>query len=93
LQNFLASEKVKYGPDLFCPESEFKSTFNTHCTENNLGKPKFNPDFYMGPFGSRDLEVRTEARRYKGQLTPPRPYVFGLDLVDMTGEFNVDQDM
>lgn len=93
LQNFLASEKVKYGPDLFCPQTEFQAIFQTHCIENNLGKPKFNPDFYMGPFGSRDLEVRTEARIYKGQASPPRPYIFGVDLVDMTMEYNPTQDI
>ena len=93
LQNFLASEKVKYGPELFCPQSEFQAIFQGHCIENNLGKPKFNPDFYMGPFGSRDLEVRTEIRLYKGQASPLRPYIFGVDLVDMTMEYNPTQDM
>ena len=81
LQNFLASEKVKYGADLFVPQKIFTNIFNQHCGENNLGKPRFNPDFYAGPFSSRDLEVVVEARTYKGRVYPPQPFIVGVDVI------------
>jgi Family of unknown function (DUF5906) len=90
LQNFLASEKLRYGPDLFCPQKIFVSVFNQHCQENNLGKFKFNPDFYAGPFGSKQLEVRTEARTYRGCVYPVQPIIFGVDVIEEGLQVNND---
>lgn len=90
LQNFLASEKVQYGKELFVPQKIFIQIFNQHCQENNLGKFKFNSDFYAGPFSSRKLEVRTEARTYKGRAFAAQPIVFGLDVVEDTVQFSDD---
>jgi hypothetical protein len=80
LQHFLASEKVTYGRDLFCPQKQFVTSFNQHCQENNLGRPRFNPDFYAGPFSTRKLEVRTETRTWRDQVLAAQPFVFGCDL-------------
>jgi len=82
LQNFLASEKVRYGPELFCLQKSFVERFNQHCTENNLGKIKFNQDMYAGPFSSRTLDVRVEARTYKGQSYSATAFIFGVELVE-----------
>lgn len=90
LQNFLASEKVRYGEGLFCPQKLFVQMFNQHCQENNLGRFKFNPDFYAGPFSSRRLEVITEARTYKGRAYPPQPVIIGVDIVEDTIQFSED---
>ena len=91
LQNFLASEKVRYGPDLFCPQKNFIAIFNQHCMENTLGKIKFNQDMYAGPFSSKNLEVRTEAKTYRGQAYSATPFIFGVELVDeglqVTGDY------
>jgi len=80
LQHFLASEKVTYGKDLFCPQKQFVTAFNQHCQENNLGRPRFNPDFYAGPFSTRKLDVRTETRTWRDQVLAAQPFVFGCDL-------------
>ena len=90
LQNFLASEKVRYSKDAFCPQKLFVQMFNQHCQENNLGRFKFNPDFYAGPFSSRQLEVVTEARTYKGRAYPPQPVIIGVDIVEDTIQFSED---
>jgi len=91
LQNFLASEKVRYGKDLFVPQSIFTQKFNDHCMLNNLPKARgFNPDFYGGPFSSRDIEVRTEAKTYKGRIYPAQPIIFGVDVSDDTLQFTDD---
>jgi hypothetical protein len=80
LQHFLASEKVRYGADLFCPQKQFVTTFNQHCQENNLGRPRFNPDFYAGPFSSRKLEVRNDTLVWRDQTLASQPFIFGCDL-------------
>jgi hypothetical protein len=81
LQHFLASEKVVYGPDKCCPQRIFVQIFNQHCVENNLGKWRFNPDFYAGSFSSRELEVRNETRTYNGTAYAAQPFIFGVDIV------------
>jgi hypothetical protein len=57
----------------------FVTTFNQHCQENNLGRPRFNPDFYAGPFSSRQLEVRP-GTQWRDQNLASQPFVYGLDL-------------
>ena len=81
LQHFLASEKVVYGADKCCPQRLFVQVFNQHCQENNLGRWRFNPDFYAGPFSSRELEVRTDTRDYNGEKYQAKEFVFGVDIV------------
>lgn len=91
LQHFLASEKLVYGPELCCPQKLFVQLFNQHCLENNLGRCKFNPDFYMGPFSNRDLEVRTESHMYGGKMFSAQPFIFGLDIAqEVTPEMTTD---
>jgi hypothetical protein len=90
LQNFLASEKIKYGPELFCPQKIFVQIFNQHCQENNLGRGKFNSDFYVGPFSSRNIKVVTEVKTYKGRAYPAQPFVIGLDVIDDNLNFSDD---
>jgi len=81
LQHFLASEKVVYGPDKCCPQRIFVQMFNQHCQENNLGKWRFNPDFYAGPFSSREIEVKNDTRTYNGTAYAAQPFIFGVDIV------------
>lgn len=90
LQNFLASGKIVYGEDKCCPQKLFQHLFNNHCTENNLGKCKFNPDFYMGPFSSRGLEVRLATRMYANVNYTNLPFVFGLDINEDIVQFSND---
>jgi hypothetical protein len=82
LQHFLASEKVKYGENLFCPQKELINLFNIHCGENNLGKHTFNPDFYAGPFSTREIEVRVDSKIHNGRPFHNQPIIFGLDIVN-----------
>lgn len=87
LQHFLASEKLRFGPDLFCPQKLFVAAFNAHCTENNLGRFKFNQDFYAGPFSSKELTVRTETKTHNGTAYAAQPFIIGCDLVTEVSQF------
>ena len=82
LENFLQSTGVKYGNDLYCPQKEFVALFNSHCQANNLGKPRFTQDFYVGPFSQRDIEVREANLTYKGRVYPRQSFIFGIDIVN-----------
>ena len=81
LHNFLESTNIKFGEELKCPQKIFVQIFNQHCTANNLGKPRFNSDFYAGPFSSRDIEVRDHEDTYNGKFYSNQPFIFGLDVV------------
>jgi hypothetical protein len=87
LTNFLESTNIEYGTELFVPQKLFLPVFNQHCQSNNLGKHKFHPDFYMGPFSTRDIEVRNESVTYKGRLYPRQPIIYGLDVIEETLAF------
>ncbi len=90
LHHFLSSEKVTFGPELRCPQKAFIQLFNSHCTENNLGRFKFNPDFYAGPFSSRDITVTTETLSWNGKIYANQAIICGLDLQKDTAEFSDD---
>jgi hypothetical protein len=90
LHNFLESTNLIYGSELYVPQKIFVQVFNQHCQANNLGRPKFNPDFYAGPFSSREIEVREESLTYKGRVYPKQPFIFGLDVLEETLQFSDD---
>jgi Family of unknown function (DUF5906) len=90
LQHFLSSEKITYGEHLFCPQKLFIQAFNSHCTENNLGRFKFNKDFFAGPFSSRDITVRPESITYQGKPFSIQPVIYGLDLAQEAVTFSDD---
>jgi hypothetical protein len=81
LQHFLCSEKFKFGPDLFIPQTLFIARFNEHCKQNNLGTHRFNQDFYAGPFSAKELEVRVDSKIHNGSAYSTQPFIFGLDFL------------
>jgi hypothetical protein len=81
LQHFLSSEKIVYGTDKCVPQKIFVQLFNAHCVENLLGRCKFNPDIYAGPFSSREVEVRNSTCTYGGTAYTAQPVIYGLDIV------------
>jgi hypothetical protein len=87
LQNFLASEKVRYGKDLYVPQKLFIYAFNQHCAENNLPKTRFNSDIYNGPFSSRELDVKICTLPYGEGTYVDNPFIMGMDLVSSTSMF------
>jgi hypothetical protein len=90
LHNFLESTNIIFGKDLFVPQKLFVQVFNQHCQANNLGRHKFNQDFYAGPFSSREIEVREEVVEYKGRTYPRQPVIYGLDVVEESLGFTND---
>jgi hypothetical protein len=90
LHNFLESTNITYGEKLFVPQKLFVQVFNQHCQANNLGKQKFHPDFYVGPFSSRGIEVKNETVTYKGRVYPNQPIIYGVDVVEDTVAFTDD---
>lgn len=84
LRHFMASPAVVYSPEKKIPKSLFIQFFNEHCKANNLGKYKFTPDFYNGPFSTKNISIEQTTiiygnamRQYKNQ-----PIIMGLDVID-----------
>lgn len=80
LIHFMLSENIVIDSSKFVPEKVFTSAFNQHCKENNYNKPRFNPDFYLGPFAQYGVHVvYNEARLYQG-ITKRGTYFVGMDI-------------
>jgi hypothetical protein len=82
LHNFLASDKVVYGPDKCIPQKLFVQIFNQHCQENVLGRCRFNEDIYAGPFSSREIDVRMGSATYRGKAYANQRFVYGIDAIE-----------
>lgn len=79
LTHFMMSPEVRYGPDLCIPQKEFVQLLNQHCSINNLGRPRFNEDYYAGPFSSRDIRVEQGVTRtWEGKAFKNQPFIYGL---------------
>lgn len=50
LENFLASDRVRFGGELSVELHAFKAAFYSHCLSNQLRKPTWVKDLYLGPF-------------------------------------------
>ena len=68
LIHLLASGKLRLDKECVMPEREFIHHFNGHCADNNYSKPRFNPDFYTGPFTQFGITIKKNHEFY----WPPR---------------------
>ena len=84
LRHFMASPSIEYGPDKEIPLTIFIQHFNEHCKANNLGKYKFGPDFYNGPFSTKAIKVVQKSMIYhKNQKHYQRHQIIvGMDVMD-----------
>jgi hypothetical protein len=83
LEHYLQSDAIIIDDKRLCPLKKFKQEFTQYCSANNLGKPRFTQDFYIGPFSSRDLELkRIDEVIYGDELKPRRneDFIVGLDV-------------
>jgi hypothetical protein len=92
LRHFMASEVMDYGEDKEIPLNLFIRQFNEHCRANNLGRYKFGPDFYNGPFGSKNVDVVSKTAEYKGKVYKRHNWVVGVDIIDDDDDFAFSND-
>lgn len=65
LMHFLSNGKLDFAKGGYIPEKLFIQEFNDHCIENNYKRPRFNGDFYSGPFSMHGIKVvKGEKRRF-----------------------------
>ena len=91
LKCFLTSENIKMEANSFIPLSLFQQHFNVFCASKNLGKHKFQRDFYHGPFSAHDLVVKKTTRVYNGQTCANKDIIFGVDVSEDVSEFSRDE--
>jgi hypothetical protein len=96
LTNFLNSDKVRTGDDLYVLEKLFIQTFNEHCRDNHLGAHKWNSDYYLGPFASKNVHSKKSQKlRYPnipGGRTRQGTFIFGVDIVSDLDDNNDDPE-
>ena len=95
LIHLLASGKLRLDKECVMPEREFIHHFNGHCADNNYSKPRFNPDFYTGPFTQFGITIKKNHEFY----WPPRGHPGSRKLsgtafigVDVAHGFDVPDD-
>ena len=85
LVGFLASGLIKKGDGLYMPLNTLRDAVMAHAMRNNIEKPKWGSDYYMGPLTSEGLAVggsRQKRRypRYTTQSVGPELFIYGCDL-------------
>ena len=66
-----------------CPLKVFKEKFRDYCNANNLGRPRFTQDFYIGPFSSRDIDVKRLPEcmyRNEPKVRKNEDFLYGVDI-------------
>lgn len=84
LTNFLHSEHVIIGKDLYVKETLFVETFNIHCKENHLPTSKWTSQYYSGPFSDMAITIaKNMRRRYPnkpGERSHTGTFILGVDI-------------
>ncbi len=86
LTNFLNSENVVLGEELYCREKIFIELFNDHCRDNHFTTTKWTSQFYSGPFSEKGIKViKNTRRKYPNDATGRSTigtFIIGIDVVD-----------
>jgi len=94
LEHFINSGKVLIGEEYYCREKNFVQAFNEHCKECHLERHKFTTDYYLGVFGNHSITIKKNLKlKYPnspGGKTYQGTFIFGLDIVNDSGEDNLD---
>lgn len=84
LEHYLESDAIILGnhETVKIPLKIFKERFKRYCEANNLGRPRFNPDFYIGPFSSRDIDVvrLNQPTQYRDRERINEDFLLGVDI-------------
>lgn len=62
LAAFLASESVKLGDGLYCPQKEFIASYKSYCQDTGFKMNKWSQDTFAGQFADKDIAERKDAR-------------------------------
>lgn len=96
LENFLASGKVEYGPNLYCPIDKFIEVFGDYCRLHKLEEKNFGKSYYGGAFGKRGLVIEKCGAPAQPRLYPrdspnddrhkkKTRFIIGVDIFDEGG--------
>ena len=98
LQHFLSSGKLRFSNQNYCSFSDFRTAYNIHCAENNLGKHTLSADDYESPFaetseriGIRIYVQKKTRKRWEGKMKHGT-FIMGLRLVEDDEEEEEDEN-
>jgi len=79
LKRFIDSSTV-LDQSKYCPFNLFIALFNEWCQINQLGRIKFNENFYTDVFSLFNIRISIESFKYNESMYDCQPFIFGLDL-------------
>ena len=82
LKRFIDTDRIILDQSKFCPLNLFMVRFNEWCTINQLGRMKFNEDFYKDVFSLFNLRIDTDSLEYNGTIYGCQLFIFGLYIND-----------
>lgn len=80
LIHYLSCGSLVFGTNHYIPEKIFLTHFNEHCRENNYPKPRFNSDFYTGPFSQFNITVKKNYSTEYERRSVEGTFFFGVDI-------------
>ena len=80
LEAFLASDEVVVTDDAFCPFEEFKNAVTAYATINNATRPRFNVDYFRGPFSRHGIRKEKCSKTWRSRTFTNKDFVLGVDL-------------
>lgn len=81
LIHFLNSDRLRFDPELYCPQQKFVQVFKEYCSEHNFRKCPFRKDYYEGPFEDYKLYVKRVKKFDKDEnRMRTQNWIFGIDI-------------
>ena len=66
--------------------------FNQHCMDNNYKRPRFNIDFYTGPFSQFKIKVKKCNKQFYAGKPITCTFFMGVDIKDDDVEESSEED-
>lgn len=80
LKRFIESDEIIIDKSRLCPLKVLISVYNDWCRRNEIGRSKFNENFYKGVFSQYDISVYFSAHKWRDEMYIPQPFVMGMDI-------------
>ena len=92
LDAFLASDEVEFGPEQFCPFDEFKNGVTAFAQINGYSRPRFNADYFRGPFVRRGITRQKATKTWRNRVRTDKDFLIGVNLSESqnTNAFGAD---
>jgi len=82
LVNYMASGKLVFDVNLYCPQKLFVVHFKQHVQDNCLSKFKWNSDFYETAFAESNIVIERNKTKLYDNKAATGTFLMGVDILD-----------